>query len=93
MNNKKGITALLLVIFVLVALIAIYFVYMLSQEQNMPLMRKDDTTMMQNTSTPPETEEVSDSTDIDTIEAELDATITGSPSDEIESMESDAQSL
>jgi len=88
MNNKKGITALLLVIFVLVALIAIYFVYMLSQTQGDTMMIEDDMT-----ANPPAVEEVSDSTDVDTIEAELEATITGSPSEEIELMESDAQSL
>lgn len=90
MKNKKGIAPVILLIVILVGAVAGYIVYVLFYSNfDMQTNLADDAT-----SNPPSVEEpVSDDTDLDTIEAELEATITGSPSEELELMEKEASEL
>ena len=104
MMNKtnKGIASMLIILFIAVAIIAgiVWYFYQNQQIDNSFLMKDDSiifnnesNSMLQETSSPVITEEISTDTSLETIEAELDATIVGSPETEIDAMGEDASTL
>lgn len=97
-NNKTGFTAVV-VIFVLVAVIAAITVitYMVLSRQStsstMDSMDSGHGDAMMEATPMPSPSPVSDSTDLNTIEKELNDTVVGTPDADINSMSSDAASL
>jgi hypothetical protein len=98
--NNKGITSVLIVILIAVAIIAavLWYFYQngLNSDYLMPNKDKimlEEEGMTEETSSPPSAQPVSSDDSIETIEAELNATITGSPETELDSLNEDASSL
>lgn len=95
--NKSGVVHILLLLLAVAALVAGGLYYFYNAELGKSnLIKMDNEAFIEvsdDTSNPPEAKPLSDSTDLDTIEAELDAIITGSPDLEIEAMGEDASSL
>lgn len=98
MKNSKGVAHILVMLLIIVAVVAgaLYYFYNSGSglKSDYLNVNKDKTeSMEQDTSDPVMAEPVSDDTSLDTIEAELDATIIGSPETEIDAMGEDASTL